>query len=170
MFKVGDKVKCTSPVDTLEKDKIYEIERVDAKLQRGRWKPGLIIKDHGWFYVERFESVSDTKPHKHAALIKAWADNPKLKFEYSHDGGDHWMVIVNPTWIPEYKYRIKPEPKPDVVLYGCENNPFAQGQLQDDGSIIMRSIMTSRRVDADQAKFTFDGETGKLKAVEILSK
>lgn len=46
------------------------------------------------------------KPHKHAEVIKAWADGAEI--EYSADG-DYWGSISDPSWIPEFEYRVKPE-------------------------------------------------------------
>ena len=108
------------------------------------------------------------KPHKHAELIKAWADGAEIETM----GCGHWYLDKNPDWsdtrdslrikppeVPqwrkdmaqalkdgkeiqtyfnmgwvnslmsaegfldanivfyEYEYRIKPEPKPDVVVF-----------------------------------------------------
>lgn len=151
-FNVGDKVKCVSPVNTLEKDKIYEIERVDSSVG-GRWKLGLNIKEHGWFYAERFEPVLDTKPHKHAELIKAWADGAQIQELF--DGT--WRNTFYPRWHETTGYfRIKP--KQDEVRYAfatVDNYAYTywHNQQRDDHNV----------------KATFDGETGKLKAVEILA-
>ena len=78
------------------------------------------------------------KPHKHAELIKAWADGAKIEVFYSED---EWEEIANPTWNPDAKYRIKPEPKPDVVN------------------------MYDLRL---RIRLTFDGDTCKLKNAEVL--
>ena len=55
--------------------------------------------------------------HKHAELIKAWADGAEIQ----HKGGDgNWYD--SPSYPPQMiwydgtEYRIKPEPKPDVVV------------------------------------------------------
>ena len=50
------------------------------------------------------------KPHRHAQLIKAWADGAQI--EYWDFKGD-WVEVSNPCWEMEM-YRIKPEPKPWV--------------------------------------------------------
>jgi len=52
--------------------------------------------------------------HKHADLIKAWADGAQIqgKSEYVD-----WKDLRHPTWDKSWQYRIKPEPKPDVVKY-----------------------------------------------------
>lgn len=48
------------------------------------------------------------KPHKHAELIKAWADGAEIEVKSKLCG---WTVIDNPTWGCG-EYRIKPQPKP----------------------------------------------------------
>lgn len=45
------------------------------------------------------------KPHKHAALIKAWADGAEIQFK---NAAGHWTDIKEPTWVNEAEYRIKP--------------------------------------------------------------
>ena len=52
------------------------------------------------------------KPHKHAALIKAWADNPQLEFQFRGAGcqSNCWynMSPSNPDWSVS-EVRIKPK-------------------------------------------------------------
>ena len=81
--------------------------------------------------------------HKHAELIKAWADGAEIEARYekstgwtdwkTEDGGFVW-------YIGGAEYRIKPEPKPDVVRY---------------------LIGTVRVI--------YDGETGELKKAGLLN-
>lgn len=93
-------------------------------------------------------------PHKHAALIKAWADGAEI--EVQRINSNVWEIAHCPAWVEQATYRIKPEPKPDVV--------------------ITRYIYKIHIVDIKQnsvcypnVKFTFDGETGNLKAVELIN-
>ena len=97
------------------------------------------------------------KPHKHAEVIKAWADGAQIQ---AYDNHLHiWVdLFLTPTWTSE-KYRIKPEPKPDYVYYGV---------FDMDGSIKIGSCFTKLNHKSDQIKITFDGETGKLKSAEVL--
>ena len=94
-------------------------------------------------------------PHKYAALIKAWADGAEIQYLHSESGYPDWITITHPNWSGDGDYRIKPEPKPDVVMYG----------YADTKGIWRVSIY---RGDGDNIKATFDGETGKLKAAEVL--
>lgn len=47
-------------------------------------------------------------PHKHAELIKAWADGATIETFYGAD--DSWDVINGPCWMEDSLYRVKPEP------------------------------------------------------------
>lgn len=48
-------------------------------------------------------------PHKHAEIIKAWADGAKVQFR--NDPGEKWEDITRgaPHWFEPYEYRVKPE-------------------------------------------------------------
>jgi len=98
--------------------------------------------------------MTTRKPHKHAEFIKAWADGAEIQV---YDGAlDRWVdVIGNPAWTSE-RYRIKPEPKPDQVVF-----PATAGYRGENGYAHTVSVK-------DQLKLTFDGETGKLKSAEVL--
>jgi hypothetical protein len=96
-------------------------------------------------------------PHKHAEVIKAWAEGAQIEVRVN----SHWEWkaievffphLQSPAWYDYYEYRVKPEPKPDVVeTYWVE----AASATWD----------TERR---HNLKLTFSGETGKLKAAEVL--
>ena len=91
------------------------------------------------------------KPHVHAELIKAWADGAEIEFL---DAYGHWSSIgLNPRWMDGVNYRIKPEPKPDVVERYWVERP---------------SVYLSNPKAIHNLKLTFDGETGKLKSAEVL--
>lgn len=96
------------------------------------------------------------QPHKHAALIKAWADGAEI--QYWDIGAKVWLTIAGqPNWDWDCEYRIKPEPKPDVVRYAITTDTFVE--------------MCSTGCTCGQAeiKLTFDGETLELKAVEMIN-
>lgn len=48
------------------------------------------------------------KPHKHAEIIKAWADGATIEYQ-TYNGT--WVPISHPPWLPSQAYRVKPEPK-----------------------------------------------------------
>ena len=86
------------------------------------------------------------KPHKHSELIKAWADGAEIQIKYK----DYWENCPIPQWFLDAEYRIKPQPKPDVVQFWCA------------------SCEPMKRPLDNNLKLTFDGETGKLKSAEVL--
>jgi len=89
------------------------------------------------------------KPHKHAELIKAWADGAEIQI----NSATGWIDLEFPGWGADCEYRIKPEPKPDIIEY-WQNTLTNCGQMDDEE-------------DAN-LKLTFDGETGELKSAEVL--
>ena len=51
------------------------------------------------------------KPHKHAELIKLWADGAQIQAKevgYFADDSE-WMDVKTPTWNTHIQYRIKPK-------------------------------------------------------------
>jgi hypothetical protein len=90
------------------------------------------------------------KPHKHAELIKAWADGAEIQVRIS--SSSEWQDSENPYWTKHYEYRIKPEPKPDIVV---------SRWVYRDGSTVHCS--------KSNVKYIFDGETGQLKSAEVLT-
>lgn len=98
------------------------------------------------------------KPHKHAELIKAWADGAVIQYRYN--ANIPWHDATSPQWWEyECEYRIKPEPKPDLIYYGV---------FDMDGSATIDSVFTKFFDHGDHIKVTFCGETGKLKSAEVL--
>lgn len=62
------------------------------------------------------------KPHKHADVIRAWADGKKI--EYLAPWNDSWFETSHPTWVNDLEYRIKPEP----LEWQAEREAFARGE------------------------------------------
>lgn len=98
-------------------------------------------------------------PHKHAELIKAWADGAEI--EVSMDGS-HWSDCLGaPSFNVNFKYRIKPEPKPDVIRYGLA--------IVNNGICLTYPAPPKTHNNDDNLKLVFDGETGKLIDAEVIS-
>ena len=98
------------------------------------------------------------KPHKHAELIKAWADGAEIEVKDFY--GD-WVADKTPNWTWN-EYRIKPESKQYVVIFerlSC---------VEDYTSLCGYSIMVDCDTHNNNIKYTFDGETGELKSAEVL--
>ena len=88
--------------------------------------------------------------HKHADLIIEWANGARIQFEYSNE----WRDDPYPTWFPENNYRIKPEPKPDIVRYFF---------LHPESSFASSEILFNSNI-----KVIFDGESLKTKSAEAI--
>ena len=54
------------------------------------------------------------KPHKHAELIKAWADGAEIQVKACNVV---WEDREHPVWSTNREYRIKPEEKQPVVRW-----------------------------------------------------
>ena len=101
-------------------------------------------------------------PHKHADLIKAWADGAEIEFYDQRYNEHRWKLCGEyPYFQPEVEFRIKPEPKPDVVFYGRILMPYFDAPPRVNGLGLMQGSL-------DNLKFVFDGTTGQLKSVEVL--
>ena len=46
-------------------------------------------------------------PHKHAELIKQWADGAEIEYYDSYYAG--WFAILKPNWENDIQYRVKPQ-------------------------------------------------------------
>jgi len=99
--------------------------------------------------------------HKHYDLIVAWANGKKIEARLK---GGEWHELSTPAWNGiDTEYRIKPEPHPDFVKRFYLESHLGVGHrfseaYTDNDLINKHSII----------KCTFDGETTKLKLVEIL--
>ena len=52
------------------------------------------------------------QPHKHAAVIKAWADGATIQMRMKDMSESTWCDVDSPAWGADYfEYRIKPEVK-----------------------------------------------------------
>ncbi len=106
------------------------------------------------------------KPHKHSAVIIAWANGHAVQYK---DTGSDWIDLdtSTPAWFTTNEYRIKP--KDDTVVYAhvhrrgtysaevyitCEHNWNVEG----------KPCFTA----PCNVKFTFDGETNELKYAEVI--
>lgn len=97
------------------------------------------------------------QPHKHAELIKAWADGAHIQYR-AVPGHGEWMDPPSQErliWDKFAEYREKPEPKPDVV--------FGRNAYLDSDGYLLMDLLNKPNI-----RFTFDGETGKLKKAEVL--
>jgi hypothetical protein len=94
-------------------------------------------------------------PHKHAEAIRAWADGAII--EVNCGANDIWSIVDRPSWALENNYRVAVPLKPDQILY------FNIGRF---GAVKIE--YWQRELCAPNIAATFDGETHKLKSVEVL--
>jgi len=95
-------------------------------------------------------------PHKHAEIIKAWADGAEIEMYEPLSG--QYKFVKSPQWHESNIYRIKKESKPDSIAYFytyCSVDGVFCG-------------MAEKNLFEPNLRFVFDGETGKLKAAEVL--
>ncbi len=99
----------------------------------------------------------------HAELIKLWADGAEIQW-FNPDlpcASHRWEDCNNnlPTWNPKFLYRVKPEPKPDIVKY-----MYVDYQKH--------TAIAREKESYHNVKFVFDmntdGSMGKLKSAEVI--
>ena len=108
--------------------------------------------------IDGVKYVPEVDPH--AEFRAAQKDGKAIQLRYC--ASSEWRDVdymLNFTEPPEC-YRIKPEKKPDVVMFTPMN---LEGAETND---VM--FTHARDIECDQLKLTFDGETGKLKSAEVL--
>ena len=93
------------------------------------------------------------KPHKHAELIKAWADGAMIE---KNNGLGHWIETNYPDWMDWEIYRIKPEPKPDY----CRWFVFHKDRP---------CIYPHSKEELANLVLIFDGETDELKSAKVIT-
>lgn len=102
-----------------------------------------------------------SKPHKHAELIKAWADGIEIEYRFCHEhtGWTEWRKVQNDDRFlsdPWWEYRLKKEAKPNVRFQ--TNIRWHKG---------WQNVETSD-CNEPNLRLLFDGETGELKSAEVL--
>jgi hypothetical protein len=91
--------------------------------------------------------------HKHYDLIIAWANGARIEARLN---GGEWHELTTPAWNGiDTEYRIKTEPKHDFYTYLTVTHSYTGTQ-------------TLCWYGSDNVKFTYDGETRKLKSAEVI--
>ncbi len=92
-------------------------------------------------------------PHKWADVIHAIADGKEVQWKTSSGTWqDAEFEPYTPITEPDLEWRIKPEPKPDVVRYYVAGRFSGYGYHHPDANLTL----------------TFDAETGALKSAEVI--
>lgn len=100
------------------------------------------------------------KPHKHAELIKAWADGAEIEVFSRYN--DDWMDCPDPTWEQE-EYRIKPEPEHEQRL-----DRIRAYRVSSDMKQIGQIGITCNDYGKTNLILIWDGETGELKDSKVI--
>ena len=60
------------------------------------------------------------KQHKHAELIKQWADGAEIEVHYK--SLNKWYAVNDPSWSGDFEFRVKPKwtPKYELIT-ACED-------------------------------------------------
>jgi len=109
-------------------------------------------------------------PHKHAEVIKAWADGCAIEYNV---GNDVWVEMLNPIWCVNNKYRIKPEPKADKISYGVigyDGDEYHHiNGLWNNTEVLPDSFKNFQYKTIAKIKIVIDGnDYTKVKSVEII--
>ena len=51
--------------------------------------------------------------HKHYETIMAWANGAEIEMKDKLTG--EWREVISPSWYNLLEYRVRPEPKPNIV-------------------------------------------------------
>ena len=105
-------------------------------------------------------------PHKHHDLIVAWAKGAQIQWRPHSSKVWEDCDFNHPCWAEQHSYRIKPEPKPDVIVYGN----VEWSDVRDSNNTMKNYIgnVNCAKLVIDNVKYTFCGETGKLKKAEVI--
>ena len=88
--------------------------------------------------------------HIHYDTIMAWANGASI--EMRDILTETWHDVDSPSWYGSIDYRVKPQPKPDLVREAFIVNSLSAGPM----------LYAASPSEANSV-FVFDGETGKLK-------
>jgi hypothetical protein len=100
--------------------------------------------------------------HKHAEIIKAWADGAEIEVKWKNAECDWYpqedfLWFIRSEFADKADFRIKPKRKPDLYKY-VDVRAVRDGICQ----------WTTCLHEEANLGLIFDGETGKLKSAEVL--
>lgn len=113
-FKVGDKVEVVIKAPNGCLDVGHTGKITDVCLRSGAVQ---LDSNHGGWLLGgsggklKLLSNYPNPPHKHAKLIKAWADGATIQCKVKSD----WFDTTNPAWSKAIQYRIKPTKTPAML-------------------------------------------------------
>ena len=102
-----------------------------------------------------------TTKHKHFDLIVAWANGAEIE---QKDYFNIWNYRNYPDWSSDRECRVRLETKIDVVLYAIAYPCNFDGSSAE----LSRGYYFGYYDSNSNLKLTYDAETKKLKAVELI--
>lgn len=114
-FKINDlvRVKSLKTLGYAGEHRVGHVGRITEV-----WNNGRSYKVDGegescYLSHEDLELAYPNPPHKHADIIKAWADGAVIQYKNSLGS---WVDYINPCWVDSNTYRIKPtNPNADKI-------------------------------------------------------
>lgn len=108
------------------------------------------------------------QPHKHADIIKAWADGAEIQMRCPDF--ENWQDMDTPTWHEVLEYRIKPEPPkyPQTKMtdgqlkraFHAANGETQKGWRGIANAAIARAIEDGQVFTADSVKQALEAGAG----------
>lgn len=99
-FKKGDRVRRVDGKNFTSGDAVVTVDHI----VEGR---RVYFAETGtWLWMDEIVPSYPNPPHKHAELIKAWADGAEIEFRAPYSKS--WRKIPSPSWGTDQCYRIKP--------------------------------------------------------------
>ena len=162
-MKVGDKVVINSTAIGAAKNFIGHSGTITSLSGRSAGFVKVETHPQNIFCLKtELDTVSKKVPHKHAEVIKAWADGAKIERRTAHG---KWSEVDDPAWHACVEYRVKQAPVADKIFI-CEVRSV-QGLSPAIYSSYQETVPVSY-TGKPNVKMVFDGETGKLKGVEFI--
>jgi hypothetical protein len=73
----------------------------------------------------------EMKPHKHAEVIKAWADGAEI--EHNLGGNSPWKATKDPMWYTDSEYRVKPPERESTKWLWADSTGRYSNHFREDG-------------------------------------
>lgn len=89
-------------------------------------------------------------PHKHAAIIKAWADGAEI--EYRQVPAHGWQTVSTPGWSADGQYRVKPTARTVTILGGIATT---EDGTQVDLNVLQKHLYDSHRTGLNMKNISF---------------
>ena len=135
------------------------------------WANGAVIEylsGQVWLALERpqwYEAAEYREKPTHAELIKAYKEGANI--EWYNSACDRWENCYIPSWNSNILYRVKSEPKPDIIMFA---EAFRLSHTVDYGSVSNAYKLNCCRKNliVPNLKLTYSGDTNKLKSIEMI--